>query len=225
MTALFDTWQQKLARRMYLDMRVRLIGEALRRARAGTLEPDWRNHLLTWFPELVAVSPDNAALVAREATELPVQPWEPYAAHGDWREALDAWYSDTLALEAEHEAELLAPAPRPSDDNLEWYASGRELQQQADRATREGKRRERDCLGASYRAGLAAGGVEIDWVSWYRQRVIEWVDCGDGGDASAARAESMRIDYRRHLADQPGWREYLQQLPEYWTAQQKLARP
>jgi len=224
--AYIEAWREKATRGIYVTTRHMMIGGILERARLGTLDPSWRTHLLTYFPAARSdATKASATLVQLEATDLPVQPWEPYAAGGDWREALDAWYSATLALEAEYEAEKAERPRPPADDSggVDWLASaasGQQQQSEADRYMREIQRRERDCLGASYRAGLAAGGVEIDWVSWYRQRVTEWVDCGVGcdDDTRARFTESMRIDYRRHQSDQPGWSAYLQQLPGYWTA-------
>jgi len=32
----------------------------------------------------------------------------------------------------------------------------------------------RDELGASYRAGLRAGGDDVDWVGWYRDHIGRW---------------------------------------------------
>ena len=35
---------------------------------------------------------------------------------------------------------------------------------------------ERDLVTASYRAGLAAGGLDIDWYDWLIDRVRAWPD-------------------------------------------------
>lgn len=215
--AYIEAWGEKVSRGIYVTMRHMMIGGILSRARLGTLDPNWRTHLLTYFPAARSdATKAGATLVQLEATELPVQPWEPYAARGDWREALDAWYSATLALETECEA-AHAERPRPPADDsggVDWLsgaAAGQQQQSDADRYMRESQQRIRDGLGASYRAGLAAGGVEIDWVTWYRERVATWDDLG---------REELRADYRRHQADEQGWRDYLQQLPDYWTTAQ-----
>jgi hypothetical protein len=40
--------------------------------------------------------------------------------------------------------------------------------------------RDRDMLGAWYRAGLAAGSEPVDWVSWYRACISRWRNPGPG---------------------------------------------
>jgi hypothetical protein len=160
-------WREKAARSMYVTSRHMLLGEVLRRARAGTLDQDWREHLTTYFPRLARAAGHHVALVERELIEPSPQPWEPYVAGGHWREALDAWYSDTLALETYYEAEHFAGPPRPPSDSesgvdwLAWYASGQQQQIAAADHSRQNQQRNRDRFGASYRAGLAAGGIDI----------------------------------------------------------------
>jgi hypothetical protein len=62
---------------------------------------------------------------------------------------------------------------------------------------------EPDDLGASYRAGLAAGGEEIDWVAWYLERTATW---NDESIAAAKRAQLERSTFRAGL----------EALPECW---------
>jgi hypothetical protein len=81
-------WREKAARSMYVTSRHMLLGEVLRRARAGTLDQDWREHLTTYFPRLARAAGHHVALVERELIEPSPQPWEPYVAGGHWREAL-----------------------------------------------------------------------------------------------------------------------------------------
>ena len=45
----------------------------------------------------------------------------------------------------------------------------------AERAA-EGRRRGRDWEGAWYYAGLAAGGLAVDWRGWYRGRIAVWTN-------------------------------------------------
>lgn len=61
---------------------------------------------------------------------------------------------------------------------------------------------QRDKLTASYRAALAAGGEDIDWRSWFEERVNAW--------DNEAGAASARVILRQdpHV--------YMQRLPECW---------
>ncbi|MEW2484284.1 hypothetical protein AB0876_32330 [Mycobacterium sp. NPDC049093] len=72
----------------------------LEAAYRGDLDPDWRT-------EFIGSQCDSGGDIAA-ALEVPVvavalvgmetQPWEPYAAGGDWRQALDAWEFAYAAL-------------------------------------------------------------------------------------------------------------------------------
>ena len=64
-------------------------------------------------------------------------------------------------------------------------------------------RGERDYIGASYRAGLAAGGQPNDWVSWYRNRITCWPN------TIAAQRELAALQ-------DPDYRAGLEALPDYW---------
>jgi hypothetical protein len=61
----------------------------------------------------------------------------------------------------------------------------------------------RDELGASYRAGLRAGGDDVDWLSWYRDYISRW-PLGVMRDAATARLEL------------PDIRRQMETLPDYW---------
>ena len=63
----------------------------LDKARAGDLTTDWRDNLTTPTPPMPADA-DSAAQALDELRALAPAPWEPNAARGDWRAALDAWY-------------------------------------------------------------------------------------------------------------------------------------
>ncbi len=61
---------------------------------------------------------------------------------------------------------------------------------------------DRTRLTASYLAGLAAGGLDIDWRSWYSSQIESWPD--DRSYKLSARLTLTNPDFGR--------------LPEYWTA-------
>jgi hypothetical protein len=67
---------------------------------------------------------------------------------------------------------------------------------QSYRATRDG-------FGASYRAGLAGGGEDCNWVQWYRNRIADYRRAAQLGASQALKTRS----YRRSL----------EQLPAYGT--------
>ncbi|WP_219070208.1 hypothetical protein [Candidatus Mycobacterium methanotrophicum] len=78
--------------------------------------------------------------------------WEPYAACGDWRAALDAWY--TMSLEVHDRWTRTLPAREPSDDlNLE-----------------------RDLIGVSYHAALDSQSGCSTWKDWLFDRTDQWTD-------------------------------------------------
>ncbi|WP_292981251.1 hypothetical protein [Mycobacterium sp.] len=207
MTSFLARLHEEPGRLIYASFRHSLVGDILRRARDGALDRDWRERFTTYHPVLLKANADTVALIHHEMAELPEQPWEPYAAAGDWREALDAWYSDTLALETSYEHAILAGRPRPpaepesGHDWLASYAAGQPKQAADDSRTRQNLLRNRDGFGASYRAGLAAGGVDVDWEGWYWQRVKLWDDLGD---------EGLRVDSRRNRL------LCVEHLPPYW---------
>ncbi|MGB0878839.1 MAG: hypothetical protein ACPGXI_17520 [Mycobacterium sp.] len=161
-------------------------------ARAGTLAQNWREHLTidTAGRDEIrrAVLGDSAAksvnrtqsadadtLAVHEMAMMPIRPWEPHAAGGDWRAALEAWYADTLALDEYRVGSFGGGL----DDSFSGARDAMEII--------------RNLWTASYRAGLAAGGEDNDWLAWL---------------------ESSRT---RPVADPTGLRQHLEQLPDYWT--------
>jgi hypothetical protein len=62
---------------------------------------------------------------------------------------------------------------------------------------------ERDHIGAWYRAGLAAGGHAVDWVRWYRERLLRWPN------PEAAQSHLAALSDASHRAK-------LESLPDYW---------
>ncbi len=165
---------------------------------------------------------------------MAVQPWEPNAAKGVWRDALDARYSDTLSLETYYETERFPGSPRPPADDdsvpfdwLAWYASGQNQQAEANARMAQMQLGRRDAHGAIYRAGLVAGGVEIDWLDWFQHRIETW---DRRQDWPAEISPTMVLDYFacitacRRVYKEPsditisinGLKEWLEQLPAYW---------
>jgi hypothetical protein len=154
----------------------KILGEA----RAGVLEPSWRDTLSveplyaagvsrTMFEADQQVRMDVDKLVIHEAATMPFAAWEPYVAGGDWRRALSAWFTaaqDLLRYKFRSKRWLSDIIP-----DQDHTASAR-----LDAVL---EAHERDALEVSYRAGLAAGGDEEDWIGWYRTRVIETWDADD----------------------------------------------
>jgi len=174
----------------YATARISLIGNVLRSARTGELSENWREaleppqnagatHQMYW---------DAQALAIQDVRELPRSDWEPYAA-STWRQALDAWF---LASWSNLDALLDVKADtRVSGRHVRLgtvamlYRQGLhsqidtlfDQQPTLDRTALlelETEIRDRDLLGACYRAGLAAGGESVDWVSWYRACIGRW---------------------------------------------------
>lgn len=196
----------------YRSLRTRLWIHILAEARAGTLTVDWRTTLYVAEPDnalrheilgpaAAAILPasqdaDSEALILHELVTMPPRPWEPYAAAGDWRAAINAWYADTLAID-EYRRQPLDPLLAEHMDSI---GLGARISLRPDveamlRALRE----------ASYRAGLAAGG-DNDFADWQ-----EWLD------AQMKALKSPQRDSGR--ADSEAVRQHLQQLPTYWTEQ------
>lgn len=102
--------------------RYRLLSRLLAAARAGTLDPGWRERLTVdviherevgggpeWmeffeqvtgrsYVEEKAKDNDAEVLALHEIVSSPVAAWEPYVTNGDWRRALDAWYAAAIEL-------------------------------------------------------------------------------------------------------------------------------
>lgn len=180
--------------RVHEGLRSSAVAHLLNAARGGRLESGWRlrggtTPLGTWpgWRRHGDTTPlwhlDASVLVEVELAEMPVESWEPYVAGGDWREALDSWYSAALANEERWEADLAESRSPGAPDAVERQHHFTEA---------------RDLLGASYRAGLAAGGLDVDWRGWLQERSEQW------HWAEPILADDSRFD----------WYE---KLPEYWT--------
>jgi hypothetical protein len=156
---------------------------------------------------------------------LAPQPWEPYAAGGDWRAALEAWYRDRLAVhdrQHRHHQERSA-APRPFRPPTDTEFTALMACRQADTAALLviGDERKRDRIEASYRPGLAAGGDDRDWIGWYRQRIIDTWDQRD----DEIHAHCLLFCSREYKLLTPGGLGIpmlevttTKALPDYWRA-------
>ena len=210
-----------VAARLY-DLAYRgLLGLVLDSARRGALHIHWRDRLDS-HPYVAAAArrgplPDRLKLAIAALAELPVQTWEPFAA-ATRREALDAWYQASCALENNAGPPpdrlvtipggdgLIPPPPRPS---LETVLA-------ADLAAAENRRRQIDVLGASYRIGLMWCGDQLDWAEWMRARVAEWDD--HDGRIDPHTTESLRNDARRQYGTPGHYWGMALILPAYWAA-------
>jgi hypothetical protein len=210
------------ARSRYAGLRNGVWADVLRWARSGELPPDWRTHLPGYLARIAAIVRDEMTadvdgLVLHEFATLAPQPWEPYAAGGDWRAALEAWYRDRLAVhdrQHRHHQERSA-APRPFRPPADTEFAALMACRQADTAALLviGYERKRDRIEASYRAGLAAGGDDQDWTGWYRQRII---DTWDRRHDEIYGHGLCGIDRELHSLADPDWVAQMQTLPGYW---------
>lgn len=192
-----EAWQETAAV-TYVERRCRLARSILDESRRGELDADWRdqlvgNALLLEPPvPIMQTYVDIDVVVAMEVAGWPCRPWEPYAASGDWRFALEAWHEDRLAVESAYE-----DAARTGLIRLAYVSESTWWQDQ---------QRGRDFIGAWYRAGLAAGGEPCDWTNWLKQRI-----------RLREETDPVRIRGReRNIAavDSSQWMEV---LPECWT--------
>lgn len=244
-------YQEWSARERYTGIRNGLWADVLRWARSGELPADWRIHLPGYHAGIAAmageqVRDDIDGLALHEFATLPTQPWEPFAAGGDWRTALDAWYRDSLALhDRTHQQteELTASKPQPFrlptrpmpdaydphivyDDveDLDALRALRDADLAAAKATNHDRGRDR--LEAWYRAGLTAGGTGDDWIGWYHDRINTWDRRHDNiygaavinsGRELAKLTDPAAATLEPTPAAAGGWvRIPMQALPGYW---------
>jgi hypothetical protein len=155
----------------------------LDQARAGDLDPGWRDTLAP-----PAAADERAAQAVSDLRTLSVAAWEPGVA-SDWRAALDAWYlvrreiidaaADLYAAtQREQRAGLrrvreatMNTGPRIRNALLAQLDSGDRGLNAVTAMHQTLLCTERDYIGAWYRAGLAAGGEPVDWVGWYSHRL------------------------------------------------------
>lgn len=201
----------------YRGAKTRHLAQILLQARHGLLSPDWRDHLSSyaarWAPESANASAEAVAIA--ELQSRPIEPWEPHQA--PWRQALDSWYLAARENAAEEYANMVR-------HHLEQVATGEHLARvyshnnrlgvvilnsvapldiQRDRSREMNERlylANRTKLTALYLAGLSAGGLDVDWKTWYLGEVEKWPEGHPG------RPRHL-LEARNPLAAS---------LPEYW---------
>jgi hypothetical protein len=218
------------ARRHYGSSKSQLLRQVLDAARQGTLTATWREALQPPTYSLPAhrIYTDGDFLAVEELREMAPAPWEPGHPAG-WRDALDAWYLAyrTLLIEqAVGTQQKLARSLETQTATLNTkytVMAGRttttlaqelrgtlsDFDHNSDVARRQFDDfyvTERDRLGASYLAGLAAGGDDAGWVEWFEARVANW------NDAQAAELARAQIAA-------PAFRAQWERLPSYWTGE------
>lgn len=195
-----------------------VLREALQRARDGVLDPQWRDKITTSsrLAALQANDPYGVCLpVVTAINEMPPAAWEPGHSPG-WRLALDSWFQAARAALTEHRSiELEQHAKLSNLDAAVWArltapSAAGTLAQVADlNARKDDLARkslstfitQRDTLTASYGAALAAGGEDVDWRSWFEERISTW-------DNSVATNGARMVVRQRN--------SYLERLPAYW---------
>lgn len=209
-------------------LRNKMLSEALNLARHGRLAVNWRDTLAVPIPQGWARSQLQAgaeATAIEALRQMPKEPWEP-GGSVDWRSALGSWYGqarqvltdDHLHSCRSHLEQLrltesvigykVAKAPAIEVLTAEVLdPERRRTQQFAEIQILFDAKRDR--LTAEYLGGLAAGGLEVDWLSWYKARIDSWPP--DHAITSAARA----------LVNGPTFPMMAQQLPPYWNPPQQ----
>jgi len=211
---IWDLRQQR-ARHQYGFARYVLLKPILMDARTGTLDPNWRQGLSTALVggASEASLEDSNQLAVHTVSTMDVQPWEPYTGSG-WRTALDAWYAALLEVNdsrSQREQAMVgadADTPEIALRFSEAIARNPVLTDFAERAA-EGRRRWHDSECAWYYAGLAAGGLEVDWRGWYRSRIAAWTNGLSSLEGPSALEELTNLEH--------GDKDHLQSLPAYWT--------
>jgi hypothetical protein len=84
------------------------------------------------------------------------------------------------------------------------------LAAEQDARAAEGRRRWRDWTGVWYQAGLAAGGLGVDWREWYRGRIATWTGGDSALEGPSAAEELTRLD--------SGRLDHFETLPTYWLS-------
>ena len=162
-------------------------------ARDGVLEPDWRDTITAIAADTTSDLDDaQQAARARAAADLASMApadWEPGRRVG-WRTALEEWFEAIKACLADTE-------------RAERHLRG-ETWMSADSVAARTKM-ERDLATASYRAGLAAGGLDVDWYEWLIERVRLWPDM------------KRRNDQLDLMTLEPDYRQTIEHLPPYWA--------
>lgn len=216
-----DAWStgdfnNKISDYSYVNSRCRHLSELLSQARFGGLDADWRSNLRSVSAQFNATGlhVDAESTAIAELQMLPTMPWEPN--QGTWRQSLDSWYAvahKTATLNYVNSAQIHLSSMRDGDmvgpfaftgtlaEKILDTVSPYDNQSDENRRTREWTYiGERTSLTGSYLAGLAAGGTDIDWQSWYREQLAKWPS-----DHLMLRRLESEINYRTY-----------EKLPEYW---------
>jgi hypothetical protein len=197
-----------------------VLRQALQEARDGNLDPQWRENVAnsSVLSGLLS-SPDPYGVhlsVVTAINEMPRAAWQPGHSPG-WRAALDSWFDDSRNALAEHRTMTLAQqanATKPvvslsvaalvttsPSDTIARIARIDAMHDQTAKQTLSTFIVQRDKLTASYMAALAAGGLDVDWRSWFEDRINTW-------DSSVAIGGARMTLQQEH--------SYLERLPTYW---------
>ncbi|OHT95624.1 hypothetical protein BKG71_23375 [Mycobacteroides chelonae] len=170
--------------------RLMLMKSVLTCAREGVLSPKWRQEIPAAVASALGQSGEdcvNTAAVSAVAAIAPAA-WEPDTRSG-WRRSLDEWFEAVKLCHHDIECSATHLADAVKVELGEWApVSVIEV----------------DLATASYRAGMAAGGLDVDWYDWLLERVNHWPD-------------PVRRDYQLDLMTlEPDYRATVERLPEYW---------
>lgn len=172
----------------YEMTKLTLLRTYLQCARDGILTTDWRQTLTKIHP---AGQHESRARAIAAIAETPPADWEPDQGVG-WRRALDAWHRATTdCLEATEDTQQRLLVSRAATADLV-------------RSVAVNITIARDLATASYRAGMAAAGLDVEWYDWLIDRAREWPD---------ERRRNEQLDL---MTLEPGYRETVQKLPLYW---------
>jgi hypothetical protein len=197
-----------------------VLREALQRARDGLLEPQWRDNVAAGsrLSHLQSSDPYGVLVpVVAAINEMPRAAWEPGHSPG-WRTALDSWFDASRAALAEDRNITLEQHAKMTKLGPSMVIAARVAAPSAEAALTQIANTdaqkddlarksfamfivERDKLTASYGAGLAAGGEQVDWRTWLEGRIATW------DNESAANVARITVQQQN---------SYLQHLPAYW---------
>ena len=189
---------------VYRTKRYYAMKSILERARLGALEPNWRDRLTAPDDtQLLAMSSgyqlysDMDTLLLTELQSVPHGDWEPNRGVG-WRRSLDSWLATS-----NNALDQYRPLNHVLTDSLSAATLGQPQALQVQLHHQFTAAFERDMIEASYKAGLCAGGEQLDWRGWLRQRATRWPD--------VPAAEKFLV-----ALHDPHFRDDLQTLPDYW---------
>lgn len=215
------TWEdrQDLARDVYEQARRGVWLQILWDARCGRLSPEWRAEAVqrvddaaaSMTGEVEAAFFDAERLAALSITDMEgLQPWEP-GSRTEWRAALDSWYAEMTRYDADAITFV-------TDCQRNWLLQQDNSDSLSEESALtwarhvEGFRRRRDEHGVLYYAGLACGGVGVDWRQWFRGRIATWLV---QLEPDTSEEFSLRV---QDTLDQleSGVYDAFEMLPDYW---------